>query len=97
QEIAQEASLLKLNRTEERGRDIYPLSVDVLHVVAARSYLAGPEGQTGRVRFTIEKIVILHVDKRLCVVDSVARKLRKVVRYLHGNNVMWRGCQLSAY
>jgi len=67
----QVAGLLKFNREEERGGHVDSLHFRAGSVAATRSNLAGPEIQSGLIRLTIEKIVIVLSHEDRGVVDSI--------------------------
>ena len=48
-------------------------------IVSTRGQVAGPEGQTDWVGFTIEKIMIMHIDKALVVIEWICQRLWRII------------------
>src|SRR2546428_8453815 len=71
--------LLKFNREEVRCRDVHSLQVDARLVRTARSYLIGPEGQSGGIRQAIQEVIIMLPYKESCLIDRIRSRRRKIV------------------
>ena len=76
-EVGLHAGLLKLYREKERSRDVDPFSLDTLLVSSARSNLIRPKTEARRVRFAVEKIIILLANKELRIIDRVREWLNR--------------------
>src|SRR5437773_7538196 len=71
--INQIAALLKFNGQKERRGIVDALDFNALWISAAYENVAGPEIESVRIGFTIEKIPIVLPDEERCVVDCIWR------------------------
>ena len=73
QTINIEAGVLELHRQKECCRRIHAFDFAATRIGAASFDVVNPERQTGCVSLTVEEVVIMLADKKLAVVDRVAR------------------------
>src|SRR5690348_44731 len=84
-QVREIACSLKLDRQEERCRHVDSSDFSTSCISAARLNLVYPEGETGSVRFTIEKVEIVLPHEEGTRVDRIARRRSRVIvqdRYL---------------
>src|SRR5690349_15420205 len=78
-QVREIARPLKLDRQEERCRHVDSSYLSTSCIGAARLNLVDPEGETGSVRFTIEKVEIVLPHEEGTRVDRIARRRSGVV------------------
>src|SRR6185295_3102172 len=71
------AGALKLGRKKERSRSIDALDFAALSVAAARFDVVNPKLRSGRVRHTIEKVVVMLIDVKARKVNRVPQVRRE--------------------